>query len=289
MAERHVAQTRERIYAKAPAAQKTIKSAARVLEVLEYFDDWQRPSTVMEIAKALGYPQSSTSVLLKSLVRSGYLLHDPRARTYITSSRVALLGSWINSQFVVEGSIISMLKELNEKTGDTIILAMRNGLYVQYIHVVQATSHARLHMTLGTVRPIAASGAGYALLSAMSTAEVTRLVMRINAEAKEGQPLIQLRELLDKLAMIRKKGYAFTCMVTPGGGIIAAHLPHVAGQPPMVVGIGGIGEVMRLRETELAGILLQEIESTFSRRSPLEPTLPDSRRTCEVNPIIRIN
>src|SRR3546814_5492035 len=87
---------RERIIAKAPIEQKTVKSAGRVLEILEYFDDLQRQSTVMEIADALGYPQSSTSALLRSLVGMGYLNYDAHARTYITSSRVALLGSWVN-------------------------------------------------------------------------------------------------------------------------------------------------------------------------------------------------
>lgn len=222
----------------------------------------------MEIADALGYPQSSASALLRSLVGLGYLNYDARARTYITSSRVALLGSWVNSQFFAEGAIISMMKAMNELTGDTVMLAVRNGLHVQYIHVIQATSPARLHMTLGTVRPLAASGAGYAILSTMSDAEVTRLVMRINAEAEEGQPMVKLRELLEELAEIRRKGYAFTCdMVTRGGGMIAAPLPRVSGQPLMVVGIGGISEVMRPREEELSGVMLSQINASFNRPS----------------------
>jgi DNA-binding IclR family transcriptional regulator len=101
--------------------------------------------------------------------------------------------------------------------------------------------------------------------------------MRVNAEAEEGQPLIQLRELLDELAIVRKKGYAFTCnMVTLGGGIIAARLPRMAGQPPMVVGIGGISEVMRSREAELATILLQQIRSTFGKPSPNILAFPEN-------------
>src|SRR3954464_13358310 len=92
-----------RISARPPLEQKTMKSAGRVLEILEYFDDIQRSSTVMEVANALGYPQSSASALLRSLVATGYLNFDPRTRMYITSSRVALLGSWVNSQFFAEG------------------------------------------------------------------------------------------------------------------------------------------------------------------------------------------
>lgn len=209
----------------------------------------------------------------------GYLNYDPRTRTYITSSRVALLGSWVNSPFFAEGAIISMMKELNERTGDTIVLATRNGLYVQYIHVIQATSPARLHMTLGTARPLAQSGAGYAVLSTLSDAEVTRLVMRINAEAKEGQPLVPIGGLLERLATVRQKGYSFTCdVVTAGGGIIAAPLPRTNGQPLMVIGIGGISEVMRNREEELAGILKEQINRHFGpNRANVLPFREDGR------------
>ncbi|RYY29098.1 MAG: transcriptional regulator kdgR [Sphingomonadales bacterium] len=268
MARRRMSVSRDRISARAPIEQKTVKSAGRVLEILEYFDDLQRQSTVMEIADALGYPQSSTSALLRSLVSLGYLNYDAYARTYITSSRVALLGNWVNSQVFAEGAIISMMKEMNEQTSDTVVLAVRNGLHMQYIHVIQATSPARLHMTLGTVRPLAASGAGFALLSTMTDTEITRLVMRINAEAAEGQALVKIRELLDQIAVIRQKGYAFTCdMVTRGGGIIAAPLPRINGQQRMVVGIGGISEVMRHREEELSGVIMGQLDARFGRGS----------------------
>jgi len=264
MGRRKDSSARDRIRVKIPVESSLVKSAGRVLEILEYFDDLQRQSTVMEIADALGYPQSSTSALLRSLVTMGYLNYDAKKRTYITSSRVALLGNWVNSPFFAEGDIISMMKELNEETHDTVVLAMRNGQHVQYIHVIQATSPARLHMTLGTVRPLAASGAGYALLATMTDAEITRIVMRANAEAADGEPLIKTRALLEQIAEVRRKGYAFTCdMVTRGGGIIAVPLPRMAGQPQMVVGIGGISEVMRQREETLANALRSQIERRF--------------------------
>lgn len=274
MGRRKAAPSRVRIAAKAPVESKLVKSAGRVLEILEYFDDLQRQSTVMEIADALSYPQSSTSALLRSLVTMGYLNYDPVNRTYITSSRVALLGSWINSPFFAEGAIISLMKEVNEETQDTIVLAVRNGLFVQYIHVVQATSPARLHMTLGTVRPLAASGAGYAILSTMTDAEITRIVMRVNAEAQDGESLIKIREVLEKIETVRANGYAFTCdMVTRGGGMMAAALPRMTGQPQMVVGVGGISEVMRQRESELARILREKIESRFGQQLRYMPAV----------------
>ena len=100
---------RMRISEKLSVDQKTVKSATRVIEILEFFDDLQAPATVMEVADSLGYPQSSTSALLRSLVALGYINYDAFKRTYVTSSRVALLGSWMKAQFLSEGAIITMM------------------------------------------------------------------------------------------------------------------------------------------------------------------------------------
>jgi DNA-binding IclR family transcriptional regulator len=268
---------RPRIREPLPVAQKTVKSAGRVLEIFEYFDDVQQPATVMEVADTLGYPQSSTSALLRSLVTLGYLDYDRYKRTYVTSHRVALLGSWVNSDFVSEGSVISLMKELSELTGDTIILAMRNGLYVQYIHVIQATSAARLHVTLGTTRPLAASGTGYAMLSTMTDHEIKRIVMRVNADAADGKPLVKLSDLMEHVVHTREKGYTFSCdIVTRGGGMLAAALPGPLNSPALVIGIGGISEVMRARETELAGMLTNCIAARFGKRQPVSSAIEEA-------------
>ena len=42
----------------------TVKSAHRAMELLEFFAQGRRPASVKEISQTLGYPQSSTSVLL---------------------------------------------------------------------------------------------------------------------------------------------------------------------------------------------------------------------------------
>ena len=76
-------------------SENVVKSAARVLEVFEYFAGRRTPATVGEVCNALGYPQSSTSVLLKSLLTLGYLSYDQGSRRYSPSVKVATLGEWI--------------------------------------------------------------------------------------------------------------------------------------------------------------------------------------------------
>src|SRR5262245_9190868 len=115
---------------------KKIKSAQRVLEVLEYFNSERQRGTVMDIARTYGYPQSSTSELLSCLVALGYLRLDLRARTYRPSARVAMLGSWVQPDLFRHGAALTLMDELAGDVGATVMLASRVGLAAQVFQVV---------------------------------------------------------------------------------------------------------------------------------------------------------
>jgi hypothetical protein len=72
-----------------PPAMGSVKSAGRVLRILEFFDEIQREargagrgSRVAEIAESLSIPQSSTSILLNCLVDLGYMDYLPESRSF---------------------------------------------------------------------------------------------------------------------------------------------------------------------------------------------------------------
>lgn len=244
----------------APKPTHSVKSAMRALEILEFFDDVQTEATVLQVAHALNYPQSSTSALLRTLHSSGYLHYDPWRRTYVTSVRAAILGSWVGTNFSREGRVIELMRNLNEETGDTILIAARNGLYSQYIHVVQATSVARLHLSVGTVRPLVSSGTGFVFLCCLSDPEIIRIVNRSNAEGLT--PGLVARDVVDQVEQVRQCGYAFsTNRVTAGGGVLAAPLIRAEGQPTLVLAIGGISSNMIENKDRLVESLLRHISN----------------------------
>jgi len=242
-----------------------VKSAGRVLQILEYFDEIQRSANVVEIAEMLKLPQSSTSALLRSLVAMGYLHFDRMARTYMPSCRVALLGNWVNHPLFMGGSALQCMEELQQRTGDAVVLAIRNGIWAQYIHVVQATSIARLQVTRGALRPLAASGTGYALLSTLPDAEVKKIIHRVNAESRTTKATpVNSEELLQTLAEVRRSGYAFTTdLVTAGGAMLAMALPVTDSGQALVIGLGGISEVLKKRRPELVAILRETVTAHF--------------------------
>jgi len=241
-----------------------VKSAARVFEVLEHFDEAQRELSVMEIARALDYPQSSTSALLHSLMELGYLSYDQHSRTYRPTARVTLLGSWVIAPFFREGALPRLMADLNRRTGETIILAVQSGFIVRYIQTIQGTNAMRLYVPPGTTRPMANSGIGRLFLSLYDDDELRGVVRRLNADRDRSQPPTDLRQLTRALQRIRETGYSVSAnLVTPGAGVVARFLPRVNEERPMAVGIGGHSEVILARQAEFAAMLASAMRTHF--------------------------
>jgi DNA-binding IclR family transcriptional regulator len=241
----------------APVRPSIVKSAGRALRILEFFDEIRREATEAEIADRLAYPQSSTSALLKSLIQLGYLEYDVDTRTYLPSPRVALLGTWLDAGPVRDGSLIRLLEGIAQATGDTVILAARNGIYSQYIHVIQARSHMRFLVPTGSRRLAVWSATGFALLGGATDEEIRALTRRTNAELAEPQP-VNPRKVLANVRQLRERGYFFSRgLVTPGAGSIAMPLPRGIDRRdrPLAIGVsGGLDDFVR-REQEIVACI----------------------------------
>lgn len=247
---------------------KMIKSAERVLTVLEYFTVERSEATVTDIVRAYGLPQSSTSELLRCLASLGYLAYDPRRRTFRPTARVALLGAWVLPNLFRHGNLLAMMDELSQETGEIVAAGMPVGLSVRYVHVLQATRPDRIVIPQGTHRPLMHSAMGRVMLSSMPDEQVRRLVHRLNAEG-EPQWRVSFADLQGELREIRAQGYAVTCnQVTPGGGMVAVLLPDCDGQT-LALGIGGRAEVIESQGRRFAEQLKAAIARHLATPEPL--------------------
>ena len=250
--------------------ERVVKSAGRVLRILELFDVLRREALVSEVSDLLAMPQSSTSVLLRSLVVMGYLYYNPETRAFGPTTRVALLGSWINGPMVSDGPLMRLLQRINTRTGQAVVLAVRNQISSQYIHVVQATSAVRMFVVKGSKRPLVRSGTGLALMAELPDSDIKRIAVRSNAEAGESDSRVCISELLERVAAVRQTGFAVTYdTVTKGGGAIAMRLPRLLNDELFVIGIAGATEI--LREQEHAFVMAMQEEIGVYVTGTLEP------------------
>jgi len=233
---------------------KRVKSATRVIEILEIFDQQQRTMSVAEIAAHHGWPSSSTSALMGTLVSMGYLEYDAGKRVYRPSLRVALLGDWIQTSLTREGQLARLMAHVNQQTGETVVLAQQNDLHSQYLRVLQGTNALRHHIGIGTLRPLFTSGTGRMLMCAMDEATIRRLLRRHNAGADRNARL-EGEALLEGMRQDRARGYAVSLdRFIAHSGLIAVGLPCAAGERPLALGVSGL--TVRLIENEPAYVAL---------------------------------
>ncbi|MFT5111160.1 MAG: IclR family KDG regulon transcriptional repressor [Parasphingorhabdus sp.] len=230
------------------------RSIKRTLEVLEYFDSEHPAVSVSEISRALGYPQSSTSILLKSLRELGYLHYDKASRSYRPTARVAMLGRGVRENLFGDGSVMAALEEISEQTGETVILAVSEGIVVRYICVILATNPMRMHLRTGAVRPIIGSAVGHLFLSALPDDELAEEIKRLHLV--QAETLIDDDELMRQIRRIRSRGHSLsTHTVTAGGGIVAILLPGEFNGTRLAIGIGGVAQTITGEENRFVEVM----------------------------------
>lgn len=223
-----------------------VKSAARAIQILEFFDHIKREATVSEISGALRYPQSSTSILLRSLVTLGYLRHDRFRRTYLPSCRVSLLGNWLDSSVMQHGNLIALARDIPPEFGERVVLATINGLYAQYIYIQQSDrgGESEPPVSVGTLRPLFRTAVGAALLSTYNDVHVAKLARRVNAERLAGDEPVNISAFIAKLRTERRKTFFTGDGAAPGEiGVAVIARPTSSGD---LIAIGVEGSEARM-------------------------------------------
>lgn len=216
-----------------------VKSADRVLTVFEFFERTRQPATLGEISQALEIPVSSTLALLRSMQNSGYLSFDQPKKIYFPTLRLTTLGSWLTESVFLDAYALRVVAQLAEETKETIILGIQNGVWAQYIYVVQGRQSLRYHPPTGTMRPMLRSAIGRALVGCMPDDKVKQLVA-LTSKLLEESDVIDEATVMADIRQVRIDGYAYNDNTfTQGAGVIAVALPETPGRIRMAVGIGG--------------------------------------------------
>lgn len=257
-----------------------VKSAARVLEIFELFCECRTPLSVGEVSKRLGYPQSSTSVLIRSLQKLGYLSFDPVTRCFAPTVRLAVLGGWVNDLLLVSGTITRMMEEVRDRMGLTTLIGLQNGYHVQYAHVVEGKAGLRHYLRIGQLRPIGMAAVGKVLLSLKSDPEIGLLLRRMNAAMADPVQCVDVDRLLAEMGDIRRQGYARSRgAVVPGRDVLAVQLRTPPGTPPLALGVSADTSMIDQEINTILGVL-REVTGDYNTMAADEPMpSPEVRRT----------
>lgn len=218
-----------------PEGSGDVKSARRVLDILELLGDNIDGLTFPEISEQLGLAKSSLHALLMTLVRSGWINLESSTRSYRIGSRAWETGQayLLARELVVAAD--PHLRALCHDVNETVQLGILDGVEVLYIAKVESDHPFRLKSRAGSRLPAWATGLGKVLLAALPPEELRTRMAGVTFESFTEKTVRNLTELEKVLERIRRDGTgrddgelnpAVHCVAAPvlgqSGSVIAA-------------------------------------------------------------------
>lgn len=189
-------------------AQKTVKSADRVLTLFELLGRWGREMSHTELADALGIPKSSLTQLLKNLVVRGWLSFSPASKGYSLGPAVAALARRSMQVRDLAELAQPVLVELTAATGESSALNTLSGDVSKVVATVLGPHRLVSHMRLGDTAPLYATSGGKALLAFLPPPMLEEYLGRVAFEPATPATLSSVPALREQLAEVRRRGTA---------------------------------------------------------------------------------
>ena len=185
-----------------------VKSAERVLDVIELLTREVHGLTFVEITAELGWPKSSSHALLQTMTRRGYLSLDEASRRYTLGLRIWEAGQAYNLYDDLVRQARPVMERVVDDLDEIAQLAIRDGRYNVYLAKVDCRQPMQLISSVGRRLPCYATGLGKALLAELSDAELDQLYPEPTLPRFTPSTIGDVQTLKSVLAEVRQRGYA---------------------------------------------------------------------------------
>jgi DNA-binding IclR family transcriptional regulator len=184
-----------------------VKQAANVIDLMEYFAERKKPSTLAQIADDLNWPRSSTFNIIGTLADKGYL-YEPKARGgYYPSPRWLVMAQAVGEAEPLPEEVQHLVAHIARETGETTAIGSAASTSVILLHVIESKRPIRYFAQVGTLVPIQASSAGRAILAQFTPEERRALYKKIKFERYSKTSPVNAAAVEAELKAAAKRGY----------------------------------------------------------------------------------
>lgn len=188
----------------------TVKSADRVLDILELLAQSGRSMTHAELSRRTAIPKSSLTHLLRNLADRGYVEIDEAAAGYkLGESAFALgrQGTQIRQMVeLAQPSLEALTQAINESSA---ISLLRDG-FAERICSVRAERAVLYAMHVGVLAPLYANSAGKLFLAWMPPQESEHYLATVSLRPLTPHTLVSAAAIRRQLSKIRNDGVAYS-------------------------------------------------------------------------------
>jgi IclR family KDG regulon transcriptional repressor len=185
-----------------------VKSAHRVVRLLELLAKNPSGLGFADICARLELPKSSAHALLSTLVNVDFVRFDPMARRYFVGVRAFEVGQAFVEGLDVAREALPHLEALRSEVNETAQLAILDQVENVYVAKVEASHHLKLASEVGRRIPAHATALGKVMLAGLSDDEVRDRYNDVALEVFTERTISTVPELIQHLAQIRLSGFA---------------------------------------------------------------------------------
>jgi DNA-binding IclR family transcriptional regulator len=206
------------------------RSLTRGLQILRAFRPGLDALTNSELAQRCDLPKSTVSRLTGTLVRTGYLLHDPHSGTYRLGPTVLGMAHVMRSSSFVLNESLALMQTVGRQIRVNIGLALPDHDDMIYLENLPFGPKASLRRIVAGQRvPMALTGLGRAYLSTLDEQALLEQFEHLKLRYARDWPIIEAHIRHD-IAAVREQGY---CAVAWQPSVASIAVPLVLPNEPV--------------------------------------------------------
>jgi len=245
---------------------QTIERASLILDILGLNP---HGTSIRDLSAKIKLPKGTTHRLLSSLSYFGYVRQDPKSRDYSLGFKLVELGNLLLSQLDLRKEAEPYLRDLAEKTKETVhmvVLDRSEVVYIEKMETPHHTSGLRMASRIGYRNPAHSCAVGKVLLADLSEENLTHFITNVELSRRTENTITDPIQLREHLKTVQTQGYALDDEENEKGiRCVAAPIRNEVGRAIAAVSISG--PAFRVTRKLVQESLKKEVMETVLRIS----------------------
>lgn len=226
-----------------------LSSVANSIRLLTSFSGEEDELGITTLANRLRLAKSTVHRLAATLTSAGFLEQNAQTGKYRLGVALFELGALVRRRMDVANEARPKLRELLEKTGETVQLGIVDHFSVLYVYEMESPRAIRMAAAVGGRAPLHCTAGGKVLLAFQSAEYVKRVIER-GLTAYTTKTLTRREGVLEMLQEVKQRGYAIDDEESESGlRAIAAPVRNHSGA--VIAALGVAAPVQRMSKKML--------------------------------------
>jgi IclR family transcriptional regulator, KDG regulon repressor len=187
----------------------TVKSADRVIQILEAVGQRKEGLTHSELSRVLNIPKGSLSFLCSNLLEREYLVFYPETKRYTLGPQILALTGRFLDDFDITRLGQPIIRELSRKHDEDAEITIRKGKEILITCKESCSKPIRRVIAVGDRYPMYATAAGKVILSYFTERELDQYFLSVELKPITKKTITDVEILKSELKKTRAVGLSF--------------------------------------------------------------------------------